>query len=301
MKRFLLVYALGLVMLVSSVSASEEASALVVVDHMERRVEIDRSVEVLISLSPSNTEIVFALGLADLVAGVTSFCNYPAEAAEKQVVGGFSDPNLELILTLRPDLVLATNVHQEVVHRLEERGIPTLVVDPKSVDETYDAIVMIGRAAGVPERAEALVEDMQQKIGAVQERLAGITQEERVTVYYELWYDPIMSIGSQSFIHQLIAFAGGDNIFGDIEDAYPMVSSEVVAERNPQVILYPDDHGSAALIQDQFQGRPGWSRVAALENGRIHGLDSDQVNRSGPRLVRAIEDVAALLYPQLFE
>jgi iron complex transport system substrate-binding protein len=281
--------------------APQATGEITLVDLMDREVLINGEVERIISLSPSNTEIVFALGLGDKVVGVTDYCNYPPEAAEKDKVGGFDDPNIEVILTLEPDLVLAGSLHEEVVARLEERDIPVLVMEPQTVDHVYEAIRLVGAAARVKETAETVVSEIEQQINSVREKLAALKDDEKVTVYYELWYDPPMSIGNRTFIHEVITAAGGKNIFADVEDNYPTVSPEAVAEKNPRVILYPDDHGTAEMVSDQYYARPGWAEIAALKDKRIYGVNSDLFNRPGPRVGRAIQEAAALFYPELFD
>ena len=281
--------------------APQATGEITLVDLMDREVLIDGEVERIISLSPSNTEIVFALGLGDKVVGVTDYCNYPPEAAEKDKVGGFADPNIEVILTLEPDLVLAGSLHEEVVARLEERDIPVLVMEPQTVDHVYEAIRLVGTAVRVKETAETVVSEIEQQINSVREKLAALKDDEKVTVYYELWYDPPMSVGNRTFIHEVITAAGGKNIFADVEDNYPTVSPEAVAEKNPRVILYPDDHGTAEMVSDQYYARPGWSEIAALKDKRIYGVNSDLINRPGPRVGQIIQEVAALFYPELFD
>lgn len=279
----------------------ETTGELTLLDQMGREVLIEGEVERIVSLSPSNTEILFALGLNDKVVGVTDYCNYPPEAAEKDSVGGFDKPNIEVILTLEPDLVLAGSLHEEVVTRLEERDIPVLVMEPQTMEQIYEAIRTVGAAARVKEAAEAVVSEIEQQIDSVQEKLATLADDEKVSVYYELWYDPPMSIGNRSFIHEVITAASGNNIFADIDDNYPTVSPEAVAEKNPRVILYPDDHGTAEMVTEQFYSRPGWAEISALKEKRIYGVNSDLFSRPGPRVGQAIQEAATLFYPELFD
>lgn len=282
---------------------SKSAGGITLVDLLGREVLVDGAAERIISLSPGNTEIVFALGLEDKLFGVTDYCDYPPEAAEKENVGGFDEPNIEVILALQPDLVLAgaDSMHQGAVARFEEREIPVLVMDPRTVEEVYEAIRLVGVAAGVEEEAAALLGQIEQQISAVQEKTATLDDDQVVSVYYELWYDPPMSVGNHSFIHEVIEVAGGKNIFADVADNYPEVSPEAVAERNPQVILYPDDHGTAEMMMAQFYSRAGWSEIAALKEERIYNVDPDRFNRPGPRTGHAVEETAALFYPELFD
>ncbi|MFY9113988.1 MAG: cobalamin-binding protein [Dethiobacteria bacterium] len=306
MKRCFLLVSVALLMAAVLTGCTPEGDApqtigkITLVDHMDREVLIDGPIEKIISLAPSNTEVLFALELGDKVVGVTDYCNYPPEASKKDSVGGFADPNIEVILTLEPDLVLAGSLHEETVARLEERDITVLVLEPQSVEQVYDAIHTVGAATGEEDKAESVVSEIKRQIDGVGGKLATLADDEKIPVYYELYYDPLMSIGNRSFIHEVITAAGGKNIFADINDNYPTVSPEAVAENNPRVILYPDDHGTAEMVTEQFHKRPGWTKIRALQEERIYGVNSDLFNRPGPRVGQAIQKAAALFYPELF-
>jgi len=273
---------------------------IVITDQMGREVVIEEIPQRIISLSPSNTEIVFALGLGDRVVGVTEYCNYPAEALEKDIVGGFSTPNIEKIIELEPDLILASTIHEEEVPRLEELGIPVMVIESSTVADLFVSIQLVAIVADVPEAGESLVSSMQDRIDAVGSVVAEVDQDEKIKVYYEVYSDPVMTAGQGAFINEIITLAGGINIFGDINENYPQVSAEVVAERQPDIILYPDYHGTADLVLDSMAGRPGWESIPAIQNSRIQAASDDIFARPGPRIVEAIEEAARLFYPELF-
>ncbi len=279
---------------------NETPGGSTLVDLMGREVVIAGEAKRIISLSPQHTEILFVLGLEERVVGVTDYCNYPPAAAEKEKVGGFTDSNIEVILTLKPDLVLAGSPHREVVPLLAERNIPVLAMEPTSVDEIYETIRLIGAATGAEKMAEKISDEIKEQIAGVQKKLSSLTEEEKTPVYYELWYDPPMSVGNRSFIHEVVTLAGGKNIFADIDDNYPTVSAESVAQKNPRVILYSDDHGNVEAVREQYNQRPGWNKIIALKENRIYAMDSDLFNRAGPRVGLAVESAAALFYPDLF-
>lgn len=285
---------------VDSNGAEGTAAPVIVTDQMGREVTITGIPERIISLSPSNTEMIFALGLGDRLVGITEFCNYPPEVQGKEVVGGFADPNLEIILELGPNLVLASTFHKEAVLALEQHGIPVLVVESPTLAELYRSISLVAEVTGAVAAGEALVAQMQQRIQAVEKVVAVIDQEDRVRVYFEVYSDPMMSAGPGVFIHEIISLAGGVNIFGDVAENYPMVSAEVVAVRQPQVILLPDYHGAAETLLAEMAGRPGWENVPALQNNRIHTVVADIFSRPSPRIVEAVESAARLFYPELF-
>jgi len=281
--------------------AAEDEQTVTIKDHAGREIVVDGTAERIVSLSPSNTEVLFALGLDEKIVGVTDFCDYPPETADKDSVGNFTDPNLEKIITLEPDLVLGGSQHQEAITRMEERDIPALSLEPASLEQVYRAIEKIGAAAGAKAAAENLVSEMKLEIEDIQDKLQELKEEEKVPVYYELYYDPIMTAGNQSFIHEVVTLAGGENIFADLDDNYPTVSAEAVADRNPQVILYPEDHGSAKMIKEQFNERPGWREISAIQKNHIYAVNSDLFSRPGPRVTQAVQEAAILFYPELFE
>lgn len=282
------------------VETDDSNGLIMVTDQMGREVIIEEVPQRIISISPSNTEVAFALGLEDRIVGVTEFCNYPPEALEKDNVGGFSTPSIERIVELEPDLILASTIHEEEVPRLEELGISVLVIEASNLLELYTSISLVAEITGVPARGEELIASMQQGIGAVEAVVAEVPEEERVQVFYEVYSDPLMSAGSGAFINEIITLAGGINIFGDVEENYPQISAEVVAEKQPDIILFPDYHGTAETVIGDMAGRPGWESVPAVQNENVFAINDDAFARPGPRVVQAVEEAAELFYPDLF-
>ena len=273
---------------------------IVVTDQMGREVTVAGVPERIISLSPSNTEISFALGLGERIVGVTEYCNYPPEAQDKDLVGGFATPSIEKVVELEPDLVLASTIHDEEVPRLEELGIPVLVVESSRVDELFESMALVAEMTGVAEAGEELINSMKERIDAVQGKVEDIDPADRVRVFYEVYSDPLMTAGEGAFINEILTLAGGENIFGDIAENYPQVSAEEVADRQPDIILFPDYHGTSGMVLEEMASRPGWESVPAVENKNIHAISDDSFARPGPRIVEAIEEAAELFYPDKF-
>lgn len=273
---------------------------IVILDQSGREVVLKGSPQRLISLSPSNTEVLFALGLGDRLVGVTEYCNYPPEAQDKAVIGGFATPSIEKIIELEPDLVLASTIHEEDLPLFDEVGITVMVVESSTLVELFTTMSLVAEVSGVTAAGEALIASMQERINAVEAVIAAVPPAERTLVYYEVYSDPLMSAGQGAFINEIIQLAGGVNIFNDLADNYPEVSAEVVVERQPEVILFPDYHGTADLVLETMTGRPGWESVPAVINGRVHAISDDAFARPGPRVVEAVEEAAALFYPELF-
>ncbi|MCG0278280.1 MAG: cobalamin-binding protein [Thermanaeromonas sp.] len=273
---------------------------LTVTDGMGREVTLKARPERLVSLSPGNTEILFALGLGGKVVGVDDYSDYPPEAVDIPKIGGFSNPNVEKIVALKPDLVLATNMHEEAVRRLEEIGIPVAVVSPKTVEGILDSIEWIGKLTGASEDASRLVADLRERLEKVKAVVEKIPLDKRPWVYYEVYSDPLMTAGPQTFIGQLIELAGGRNIAYDAQTDYPEFSAETVIERNPDVIIFPQWHGSESLTVERLKSRSGWQEIKAVKNNRVFGVDANIVSRPGPRVVDALELLAEIIHPELF-
>lgn len=275
---------------------------LTVKDSCGRQVELLRKPERIISLAPSNTELLFALGLAERVVGVTEYCNFPPAALDKPKAGSFSEPYLEQIIALQPDLVVASEllVSGEKLEQLENLQFPVLVLHPDGIEEVGQTLEMLGSVTGEKEKAELLVAEMKARLAVVQEKLQQLPTERRVRVYYEVYADPLITAGRISIVHEIIETAGGKNIFADVQAAYPQVSSEAVIARDPEIILFPNQHGTEGILAQEIINRPGWGTITALQEEKIFGLEADKFSRPGPRLVEAVEELARIFYPELW-
>lgn len=283
--------------------AAGESWPLVVTDSFRRSIRIEAEPKRIVSLSPANTEILFALGVGDRVVGVTTFCNFPAEAATRTKVGGFagSTVNLEVLLALSPDLVLAGDEHHRmVVDALSKRNIPAANIKALDLAGVYGSIRFIGQATGRPSEAEALVKSMQARVDAVATKVAKIRPVDRLRVYWEVFDAPVITSGRSSFIGQMIEMAGGVNVFADVDAEFPQVNAESVIARDPQVILGPDVVEGGGLTVAKLRARKGWADIDAVRNGRVYTVSGDLTSRPGPRLVEGLELVARTLYPQWF-
>ncbi|MEW6399664.1 MAG: cobalamin-binding protein [Bacillota bacterium] len=274
---------------------------LTITDGTGRQVTVPAQPQRIISLAPSCTETVFALGLGSKVVGVDKFSNYPPEAQALEKVGGFSDPSVEKIAALKPELILGTSMHKKVLPQLEALGIPVVLLDPKDVDGVLADIQTVGRLTGATEAAGKLASDVRNRITRVKDKIdASVPGDQRPWVYYEVYSEPIMTVGPHTLIHQLIELAGGRNIAYDAQTDYPEFSSEAIIQRNPAVIIFPSFHGSASLTVDKLKARPGWAAIAAVKNGRVHAIDADIISRPGPRIADAVEELARIIHPDLF-
>jgi iron complex transport system substrate-binding protein len=225
----------------------------------------------VVSLSPAITEIIFALKEQDHLVGVTTYCTYPEQAQSITKVGDFSNPSLERIVGLKPDLVIVNTPEQKrIKHQLEQLHIQTFASEPRTMQDVYTEILEIGEHLHATEKAESIVQHMKTVIQPVK-------RSER-RVYVELSPRPLVTIGSTTFLNELIAMAGGRNVFDDRDNPYPVVAQEVVIQRDPEIIII--------LHPESFGNRVGWSNVSAVQNNRIyHDLNQDHLMRPGPRLV----------------
>ena len=264
----------------------------------------------IISLAPSATEIVFALGLGDKVVAVSDVCDYPYNFSAWVAAGNmtsivFAAPNVEAIVSLEADLIFATGgVQAETAETLRNLGQKVLVLHPTDVNGVLQNIELVGNATGKTAEAKALIANMNSRIEAVANKVAGAASTPKV--YYEVWYDPtsLWTAGAKAFQSELFVKAGGVNIFADQDAAYFQSSAEAVIERNPDIIVLPEEGmGSGApfwVSLDAVKARPGWDSINAVKNDRLCLVDSSTIARAGPRVADIIEDLAKAFHPELF-
>jgi iron complex transport system substrate-binding protein len=273
-----------------------------VTDQMGRQVRIERMPERIISLSPSNTEISYALGLENELVGVTEFCDYPEAAKSKTVVGGFSTVDVEKVVASQPDLILTAAIHEtEVIPQLEALDLTVLALAPKTLDEVLAAINLVGKCTGKREAAEELVTSLDKRIKDITDKTENLTQEERPRVFYLLWHDPLMTVGPATGIHELIVLAGGVSIAQGLTEEYPTIGLETVINEDPQVIVAGTGHGEGANLPYQFVlTEARLSETQARINDRVFEINTDLVGRPGPRMADGLEQLAQMVHPELF-
>lgn len=263
------------------------------------------SPERIISLAPSVTEVLFALGLGDRVCGVTRYCTYPPEAAAKAEIGGFFDPNYEAIVALEPDLAVLFPVHGEIQDRLHDLGIETLIVDHRTLEGILDSIRIAGRACGASERAEELLAGIQSRIERITEKTQGL---ERPRVLLSAGrnlgsgrLEEVYAAGKHMWYDDLIAYAGGVNAFEDETVQFPSLSGEGLLWLDPDVIIEmaPDLDNKPYGRQDLIDEWSTLDDLAAVRSHRVHVLGGDYVTIPGPRFIRTLEDMAEAIHPEL--
>lgn len=298
--------ALGLTMVLTLVMGCAQATptvalpAVTMVDDAQRTVEITGVPERIISLAPSNTEVLFALGLGDKVVGVTDLCDYPEEAQEIEKVG-FVEINLEKIVDLEPDLVLyiGGTAQLEKTQTMEDLGLTVLVLAPSDIEGIFDDIELVGRTTGTEDEAADLVSELRARMDEVLSRVAQAKRQP--LVFYELdATDPARpwTAGPGSFIDALITMAGGVNLGASAEMEWAQFSTEEVIAQDPEIIILGD--ANYGVTAESVEERPGWGVITAVKAGAIYPIDDTLVSRPGPRIVDGLEELARIIHPELF-
>lgn len=273
------------------------AQKKILADASGRQVAVPVNPQRIISLAPSITENLFALGLADRIVGVTIYCDYPAQALKKEKVGGGLNPSLEKIISLNPDLVvgLVSGTSQRTIRALERWGLPLYLTPSKGFAGVLKTIQELGELTGAQGKATALAAAVRAQV----QRVARLTKNvRRPRVLFLVWQQPLWVVGRESFINDLIGMAGGISITSDIRGEAAILSLEEVVARAPEVILVSlpinEERGSMPL--------KGWERlrsVPAIRDGKVFALNSSLVKRPSYRLAQGLEELARILHPQL--
>ncbi len=278
--------------------ASAPAQATTLADMLGRSVTVSDGPMRVVSLAPSLTEIVFALGRGDWLVGVTDFCDYPPEARSKPKIGGPMTPDLERVVRLQPDLALATaeGNPRDVVAQLARLHIPVFAVKPEGYAGVLASVEAMGRALRVEEEATALVQEIQGRVAAIRRAVAG---RPHPRVLYLVWTDPLIAAGPATYIHDLIEMAGGDNVVREASVPYPRLSWEEIVRSAPEVILVAS-HGNGSDQPWIGEVWRGWQSVPAVRSGRVIGVPGDTIHRPGPRVVEGVERLARAIHPEAF-
>jgi iron complex transport system substrate-binding protein len=280
----------------ATAAATAAAFPATVTDFQNRSVTVPRRPERVVSIGPSITEFLFALGAGPRVVGVDDFSDEPASAMQLEKVGGIK-VNFEKVVSLKPDLVLSVKFSDGTIEKLASAGLLVLVVDPQSAGDVARTAIFLGRAVGSD--GETMARDIQKRVDDVRSKTASATAKPRV--YHEIdASDPtkIFTVGPGSYIHDLIEIAGGVNIAARATSAYPQLSAEEILRSDPEIIVLAAADYSAK--PEQVAARAGWSAISAVKNKRIVTIAPNLINRPGPRVGEAAEAYAKLVHPELF-
>jgi iron complex transport system substrate-binding protein len=303
LRKTLLLTLLSALLLTACGSASPVSGNLTFTDGLGREVKLESPAQRVVSLAPSNTEILFAVGAGSQVVGRDEFSDYPPEAASIASVGGsFGEYSSEAILALKPDLVLAAEINPpELVKQLEDLGLTVYYLkNPLTLEEMYGNLEIVAQLTGHEEEAGGVVESLKKRVAAIDEKIMPLSS--RIPVFYEIDATDASkpyTYGPGTFGDLLIARAGGYNIGGSLTDAYPQISLEQLVVANPAIIVLGDSMWG--VTPESVKERPGWETIAAVQNNQIFPFDDNLISRPGPRLVDGLEQLAKLLRPELFE
>ncbi len=264
-----------------------------IIDDYGRMITVPQPVERIISIAPSNTEILFSLGLGDRVVGVDNASDYPSEALSKTRVGGYGGYNLEVIAALDAQLILASSINSdELIGDLENRSYTVVVLDASNISGVFHDIILVGMITNTPWMAERLILNLNERVQNVT-RLTLNTSLQRPSVYVEI-DSHLYTYGPGSFGDDLLRLAGGENIAGDMGVSYPSLDEEFIVSSAPEVII------SVFTPVEEIKSRPGWSDIPAIQNDKVFEIDGDLVSRPGPRIVDGLEELTHLIHPELF-
>jgi iron complex transport system substrate-binding protein len=301
MKRTTKILFIVILLSVLTLTACKPVTPQTYTDSLQREVTLLQPAQKIVSLAPSNTELLFAIGAGDQVVGRDDFSDYPAEAAQLPTVGGsMGDYNLEAIVSLQPDLVLLSELNSsELVQSLENLGMTVYYLgNPVEIEGLYTNLETLGKITNHETEATTLIDSLKAKVTKVDELIATTTT--RPLVFYELdATEPTKpwTAGPGTFVDQLIARAGGTNLGGSLDGAWVQISQEVLILDDPDIILLGDS--AYGITSEQVAVRAGWENLKAVTNDQIFPFDDDLVSRPGPRLVDGLIEFARILHPEI--
>lgn len=271
----------------------------VYMDEMGRRVDIPSLPQRIVSLAPSITETLYSLNLGERIVGVTEFSNYPDEAKRKPNVGSYINLNIEKIISLKPDLIIAIadGNKKESVGTLERLGYSVYTINPRCVKDVFRTIVNIGKITGCVDRANKLIKELKNRINYIESRTRGI---ERPRVFFQIGINPVVTVGKDTFHNDLIKMAGGLNISGNEKAKYPRYSMEEVLLNTPDIIIISSMDRGGGFDRKKREWMK-WKSIPAVKNGRIYVIDSDLVDHPSPRIIDGLEELSRLIHPELFK
>ncbi len=280
--------------------SADSPTPITVTDDIGRSVIFKSPPQRIISLAPSNTELVYALGLQDRLIGVTTYDNYPPEVKDKPQVSDFSNVDVEKVVALHPDLILAADIQKaDVVPALEKLGINVIVFDPVTVEGVFNDLTLLGEISGKSQQAAALVASLSQRVKAITDKVS-VAGAPYPRILYVTWYDPIWTAGDNTMIGDLFKKVGATNIAADVS-GYGTISLENVIQRNPQIIVVMSSMGDQNQSLNWVNTEPRLKATDALKNQQVYEINSDIFGRTTPRIVDGLEQLAKIVHPDLFK
>jgi iron complex transport system substrate-binding protein len=290
-----------IVIAVATACVGAQSGPGAITDDAGREIRINSTPTRIVSHVPSITETIFALGSGDKIVGDSDHCDYPEAAKTKPKVGGYYTPNIEEIVALKPDLVLTDGHVPELITKLDSLGIPIAVIDPKDINSVLSDIELLGNVTGSQKEAKELTSNMKKRIDAVVNAVSSASRPSVFYVFDATYTTKPWTAGPGSFVDSLITMAGGENVAAQAQGPWIEFNMEQLINSNPDIILVDSSHGTAVISPTQLKELPGWQDLTAVKENWIYTIDGDLLNRSGPRIVQGLEEVAKILHPELFK
>lgn len=271
--------------------------ARTVTDEIGRSLNISREPQRIVSLAPGITETLYELGLEGRIVGVTSYCNWPRQASQKPKIGGFTNPSIEKIVSLKPDLIIATadGNRKDTVTQLERIGLPVYVTNPSDTEKILKSILNIGEITNQKDAAGKLVAKLHKRLN----NISSLTQnKKKPKVFFQIGLEPVITAGRGTLINEVIGRAGGINIAGSDMARYPRYSAEGIMAGSPDIILFaPMANDREFLTVKKFW--QDFPEIPAVKNKRIYPVNTDLISRASPRIFDAIESMALIFHPDI--
>ena len=290
-------------LLLISTGVMAQEFPVTVTDSLGEEIKLEEKPTRIISLSPNMTEVLFAVGAGDNVVGVTKFADYPEEATKVDIIGSITEPNIEKIITMEPDVVIASSVNKmETIERLKELNVKVAGFSANNVDMAIENIKTVSKLTGNEETGQEIVTEMYIKIGEMTNLVEDhLKNNEKKKVFYEIWNDPLYTAGKNNFIDDLINMAGGINIGRLAEGQWPQYNLEKLLLEDPEVYISTPHSADREVSKEKIKNRDQYQSISAIKNDRVYVIDQDILNRASPRLVKGLALMTKAVFPELSE
>ena len=274
-----------------------------VVDDLNEEVTMEEEPERIISLAPSITEMLYSIGLADKIVGVTTYADYPKAATEKTKIGSVTEPNIEKIVSLKPDLVIAAGINKKpTLKKIKDLGIKVAGFNPHSIKGTINSIVKVGRLTGSDQKARQIAAKMRVQVDEIKDLVdKKLKNKPRPKVFYEIWSDPITTAGKGTFINDIIRTSGGENIGAKAKGPWPTYSLEKLLVENPDIYISSPHSAPSSVTVESIKNRDNYGSLKAVKNDRIYIVNQNIVSRPSPRIIKGLKSFVKAIFPELAE
>jgi iron complex transport system substrate-binding protein len=272
-----------------------------VVDDLGKEVEMEQEPQRIISMAPSITEMLFSIGLGDRIVGVTTYADYPKAATQKTKIGSVTEPNIEKIISLKPDLVLAAGINKKpTIKKLKKLGIKVGGFSPGTIKATVDVISKVGRLTGLDQNARQIAASMSVKVNEIKELVnSKLADDSRPKVFFEIWSDPLITAGKGTFVNDLIRIAGGENIGAKAQGSWPQYNMETLLIKNPDVYITTPHSAPSKVTVKSLRNRENYESINAIKNNRVSVINQDLVSRPSPRIIQGLKLFVKAIFPGL--